>query len=170
MEIESPSDNKAAGDGMGALLAARLIEIGGKSRLHRTSEYADNLQIDFPGPGDQEPVLLLGHFDTVYPLGTLSISMPCHTHDGGLYGPGVLDMKSGIALMMYAIQALQMWHGMLPRPITVFLVSDEEVGRSSSRTKLLRNWRKPPLRVLVLEPAAGHGAVKTARKGVADTR
>ena len=59
----------------------------------------------FPGAEDQEPVLLLGHFDTVYPLGTLS-TMPCHTQDGRLYGPGVLDMKSGIALMMYAIQAL----------------------------------------------------------------
>ena len=166
VEMESPSDNKAAGDGMGALLAARFNEIGGKSRLHRSSEYADNLQIDFPGPGDQEPVLLLGHFDTVYPLGTLS-TMPCHTHDGRLYGPGVLDMKSGIALMMYAIQALQTWHGMLPRPITVFLVSDEEVGSSSSR-KITEKLARASVAVLVLEPAAGHGAVKTARKGVGE--
>jgi glutamate carboxypeptidase len=166
VEVESPSDNKAAGDGMGALLAARFNEIGGRSRLHRTSEYADNLQIDFPGREDQEPVLLLGHFDTVYPLGALS-TMPCHTEDGRLYGPGVLDMKSGIALMMYAIQALQTWHGMLPRPITVFLVSDEEVGSSSSR-KITEKLARASAAVLVLEPAAGHGAVKTARKGVGE--
>jgi glutamate carboxypeptidase len=166
VEVESPSDNKAAGDGMGALLAARFNEIGGRSRLHRTSEYADNLQIDFPGREDQEPVLLLGHFDTVYPLGALS-TMPCHTEDGRLYGPGVLDMKSGIALMMYAIQALQTWHGMLPRPITVFLVSDEEVGSSSSR-KITEELARASAAVLVLEPAAGHGAVKTARKGVGE--
>jgi glutamate carboxypeptidase len=166
VEVESPSDNKAAGDGMGALLAARFNEIGGRSRLHRTSEYADNLQIDFPGREDQEPVLLLGHFDTVYPLGALS-TMPCHTEDGRLYGPGVLDMKSGIALIMYAIQALQTWHGMLPRPITVFLVSDEEVGSSSSR-KITEELARASAAVLVLEPAAGHGAVKTARKGVGE--
>jgi glutamate carboxypeptidase len=166
VEVESPSDNKAAGDGMGTLLAARFNEIGGTSRLHRTSQYADNLQIDFPGREDQEPVLLLGHFDTVYPLGTLG-TMPCHTQDGRLYGPGVLDMKSGIALMMYAIQALQTWHGMLPRPITVFLVSDEEVGSSSSR-KITEKLARASAAVLVLEPAAGHGAVKTARKGVGE--
>jgi glutamate carboxypeptidase len=166
VEVESPSDNKAAGDGMGALLAARFNEIGGTSRLHRTAQYADNLQIDFPGREDQEPVLLLGHFDTVYPLGTLS-TMPCHTEDGRLYGPGVLDMKSGIALMMYAIQALQTWHGILPRPVTVFLVSDEEVGSSSSR-KITEELARASAAVLVLEPAAGQGAVKTARKGVGE--
>jgi glutamate carboxypeptidase len=166
VEVESPSDNKAAGDGMGALLATRFNEIDGRSRLHRTSEYADNLQIDFPGREDQGTVLLLGHFDTVYPLGALS-TMPCHTEDGRLYGPGVLDMKSGIALMMYAIQALQTWHGMLPRPITVFLVSDEEVGSSSSR-KITEKLARASAAVLVLEPAAGHGAVKTARKGVGE--
>ena len=75
---------------------------------------------------------MLGHFDTVYPLGTLA-TMPCRIDGGRLSGPGVLDMKSGITLMWYAIQALQAWHGPLPRPVTVLLVSDEEVGSYSSR-------------------------------------
>jgi glutamate carboxypeptidase len=166
--IESPSDNKASADRMGAFLAGIFEELGGKARLHRTEDYGDNLQIDFAGNDGRKPVLLLGHFDTVYPLGTLA-TMPCRTEDDRLHGPGVLDMKSGIALMFYAIQALQNWHaGGLPRPVTVWLVSDEEVGSSSSR-KITEELARASGAVLVLEPAAGtRGAVKTARKGVGE--
>jgi glutamate carboxypeptidase len=167
VEIESPSDNKLAGDRMGALLAAKFEALGGHARVHRAEDFADNIQIDFPGRDHRKPVLLLGHFDTVYPLGTLA-SMPCQVANGRLRGPGVLDMKSGIALMMYAIEALQSWHGGLPRPVTVFLVSDEEVGSSSSRP-ITEELARESAAVLVLEPAAGaRGAVKTARKGVGD--
>lgn len=167
VEIESPSDNKQAGDRLAAVLAGRFESLGGRARIHRTEEYADNLQIDFPGRDGLKPVLLLGHFDTVYPMGTLA-NMPCRIVDGSLHGPGVLDMKSGIALMMSAIEALKSWHGMLPRPITVFLVSDEEVGSGSSR-KITEDLARQSAGVLVLEPAAGlRGAVKTARKGVGE--
>src|SRR5208337_2825876 len=94
--------------------------------------------------------------------------MPCRTENGRLQGPGVLDMKSGIALMLHAIEALQKWHGGLPRPVTVFLVSDEEVGSHSSR-QITEALAKQSVGVLVLEPAAGlRGAVKTARKGVGE--
>lgn len=152
---------------MGALLAGRFQSIGGEARVHRSEDYADSIQINFPSRTKAKPVLLLGHFDTVYPLGTLA-TMPCHVAAGRLHGPGVLDMKSGIALMLFAIQALQTWHGTLPRPITVFLVSDEEVGSYSSRAITERLARESAA-VLVLEPAAGsRGAVKTARKGVGE--
>ncbi|HYM79235.1 MAG TPA: M20 family metallopeptidase [Candidatus Dormibacteraeota bacterium] len=167
VEIESPSDNKPAADRMGAFLAGAFEAVGGRATLHRAEDFGDNLQIDFPGDTRHKPVLLLGHFDTVYPLGTLA-DMPCRVADGRLHGPGVLDMKSGVALMMYAIEALQAWHGTLPRPVTVFLVSDEEVGSSSSR-KITEALARQSAAVLVLEPAAGlRGAVKTARKGVGD--
>jgi len=167
VEIESPSDNKLAADRMGALLAARFEALGGRARTHRAEDYADNIQIDFPGRDHRKPVLLLGHFDTVYPLGTLA-KMPCHIANGRLHGPGVLDMKSGVALMMSAIEALKTWHAGLPRPVTVFLVSDEEVGSSSSR-QTTEALARESAAVLVLEPAAGtRGAVKTARKGVGD--
>jgi glutamate carboxypeptidase len=164
--IESPSDNKLAADRMGALLAARFEALGGRARVHRAADFADSVQIDFPGREKVEPVLLLGHFDTVYPLGTLA-TMPCHVAGGRLHGPGVLDMKSGIALMLYAIEALQAWGAGLPRPVTVFLVSDEEVGSYSSR-KITEALARESAAVLVLEPAGPRCAVKTARKGVGE--
>ena len=167
VEIESPSDNKLAADRMARFLVDKFRAVGGRARLHSAESFGDNLQVDFAGREKGKPVLLLGHFDTVYPLGTLA-TMPCRAADGKLYGPGVLDMKSGIALMLSVLEALQAWHGGLPRPVTVFLVSDEEVGSSSSR-KITESLAKESAAVLVLEPAAGpHGAVKTARKGVGE--
>jgi glutamate carboxypeptidase len=174
VEIESPSDNKPAVDRVAAFLAPKFEGLGGRTQLHRSNDFGDSLQIDFGGlsrlgSADRQPVLLLGHYDTVYPLGTLA-GMPCKIENGRLRGPGVLDMKSGIALMLHAIEALQAWHGQLPRPVTVFLVSDEEVGSYSSR-KTTEALAKESAGVLVLEPAAGlRGAVKTARKGVGEYR
>ncbi len=171
VEIESPSDNKPAVDRIAAVLAQKFEALGGRTRLHRSADFGDSLQIDFDGdrlaPAKRKPVLLLGHYDTVYPLGTL-VNMPCKIEDGRLLGPGVLDMKSGIALMLHAVAALQAWHGGLPRPVTVFLVSDEEVGSRSSR-KITEALARESAGVLVLEPAAGlRGSVKTARKGVGE--
>jgi glutamate carboxypeptidase len=170
VEIESPSDNKPAVDRIAAFLALKFEALGGRARLHRSNVFGDNLQIDFSAPSasaNRRPVLLLGHYDTVYPLGTLA-NMPCKLENGRLSGPGVFDMKSGIALMLHAIAALQAWHGELPRPVTVFLVSDEEMGSRSSR-KITEALAKDSAGVLVLEPATGlHGAVKTARKGGAE--
>lgn len=166
VEIESPSDDKPAADRMGAFLAKKFAGIGGFPRIHHATDFGDNVQIDFPSRNQVKPVLLLGHFDTVYPLGTLA-SMPCRIADGRMYGPGVLDMKSGVALMLHAIQALEEWHGGLPRPVTVFLVSDEEVGSYSSR-KITEALARESAAVFVLEPAGPRAAVKTARKGVGE--
>jgi glutamate carboxypeptidase len=166
VSIESPSDNKSASDRLGTLIAEKFRTLGGHVTIPPAKDFADNIQIDFPSSTKTKPILLLGHFDTVYPLGTLA-HMPCHLSHGHLHGPGVLDMKSGIVLMLSAIEALQSWHGELPRPVTVFLVSDEEVGSRSSRA-ITESLAKQSAAVLVLEPAAGTGAVKTARKGVGD--
>jgi glutamate carboxypeptidase len=170
VEIESPSDNKPAVDRIAAFLATKFQALGGRTHLHPSNDFGNSLQIDFSSrdtSANRKPVLLLGHYDTVYPLGTLA-GMPCKIENGRLCGPGVLDMKSGIALMLHAIEALQAWHGELPRPVTVFLVSDEEVGSRSSR-KITEALAKESAGVLVLEPAAGlRGAVKTARKGVGE--
>ena len=171
VEIESPSDNKAAVDRVADAVAEKFSRLGGEVRFHRAKEFGSHLQVNFGGKAAR-PVLLLGHYDTVYPLGTLA-TMPCRAVDNKLTGPGVLDMKSGIALMLHALAALQDWRGEdwrggLPRPVSVLLVSDEEVGSDSSRA-ITESLAKKAAAVLVLEPSYGRqGAVKTARKGVGE--
>ena len=168
VENESPSDDKDAVDRLGTLLAGRFEALGGHAKFHRVQEFGDHLQVDFAGARNAKPVLLLGHLDTVYPLGTLA-DMPCRVHDGCLRGPGTFDMKSGIALMLHAIEALRAWHNeLLPRPVTVLLVTDEEVGSDTSRL-ITENLARKSAAVLVLEPSHGPmGAVKTARKGIGE--
>jgi glutamate carboxypeptidase len=168
VETESPSDNKRAVDRLGALLAGRFEGVGGHAKFHRVQNFGDHLQVDFAGASGGKPVLLLGHLDTVYPLGTLA-TMPCRVADGRLWGPGSFDMKSGIAFILRAIEALRTWHqDKLPRPVTILLVSDEEVGSDTSRL-ITENLARKSAAVLVLEPSYGpKGAVKTARKGVGE--
>lgn len=168
VEIESPTQDKQSVDRLGAMLAGRFEKLGGHSMFHRVKDFGDHLQVDFAGKRGGKPILLLGHLDTVYPAGTLS-KMPCRVADGKLYGRGAFDMKSGIAFMLHAIEAIRGWHeDKLPRPVTVLLVSDEEVGSDSSR-HITESVAKRCEAVLVVEPAYGlKGAVKTARKGVAE--
>ena len=167
VEIESPSDNKAAVNRVAEAVAQKFSDLGGKVLVHTAQDFGNHLQVNFAGKAGVKPLLLLGHYDTVYPMGTLA-SMPCRTVGNILTGPGVLDMKSGIALMLHALAALQEWHGTMPRPVTVLLVSDEEVGSNSSRA-ITESLAKKAAAVLVLEPSYGpQGAVKTARKGVGE--
>jgi len=169
VELESPSDIKQSVDRVSTVLASRFGELGGKIKFHPSEKFGKHLQIDFRPRGDRaKPVLLLGHMDTVYPIGTIS-KMPCRVSTGRIWGPGVLDMKAGIALGFHAIEAILAWNdGKLPRPMTLLLVSEEEVGSTSSRP-ITEHLAREASAVLVLEPAYGlHGAVKTARKGVGE--
>ena len=168
VEIESPSDVKQSVDRLGTVLASRFAELGGRIRVHPAEKFGNHLQVDFKGrgPRDQKPVLLLGHMDTVYPIGTIS-KMPCRVIKDRLHGPGVLDMKSGIALALHAMEAMLKWNaGKLPRVMTVLLVSDEEIGSASSRA-ITETLARKSAAVLVLEPAQGL-AVKTSRKGICE--
>ena len=165
VETESPSDNKAAVDKLGAHLAQKFENLGGRTTLHRIEDFGDHVQAEFPGRVGQKPVMLLGHFDTVWPLGTLA-KMPFRIADGRAYGPGVLDMKSGIAMMLHALRALHELEVRDHRPITVLLDTDEEVGSGSSRATI-ESIAKGCEAVLVLEPAQGfQGFLKTSRKGI----
>ena len=165
--IESPSDVKATVDRVSTVLASRFEQLGGKVRVHTAEKFGNHLQVDFSGKSCPKPLLLLGHMDTVYPVGTIS-KMPFRASKGRVWGPGVFDMKAGIALVLHVIEALSQWNDQLPRPITVLLVSDEEVGSTSSR-QITKTLARQSEAVLVLEPAAGRkGAVKTARKGIGE--
>jgi glutamate carboxypeptidase len=161
---ESPTQNKQACDALCSYLAAEFERLGGHVRIHRQRSAGNHLQVIFTGAKGREPVLLLGHFDTVYDMGTLE-TMPWREEKGRLYGPGVFDMKSGIAQMMFALWASREIQGGLPRPVTVLLVSDEEGGSESSRA-LTEKIARQCAAVLVCEPSGPGGALKTARKGV----
>ena len=125
-----------------------------------------------------KPLMLLGHLDTVWPVGTLA-AMPWRQAadaDGRprLWGPGVLDMKAGVCMALTAIAAVQRCGG-LPRPVVLLLNPDEETGSRVSRPHTERIARDCEA-VFVLEPAQGlpgsrdNAACKTARKGVGDYR
>jgi glutamate carboxypeptidase len=168
VEMESPSDNKAAVDLLGKRLAAEFEDAGGKVKFHRIAQAGDHLQAAFPGAGpgklDSRPILLLGHFDTVWPMGTLT-NMPFRVAGGRAFGPGVLDMKAGIVMVLFALRALKT-AGRPHRPVVVLLDTDEEVGSVTSRP-IIEEVAKGCEAVLVLEPAQGpQGSLKTSRKGV----
>ena len=163
VEIESPSDDKAALDRMGALLAEIFERMGSKVTFYPEKEAGNHLKAEFAGAGGK-PVLLLGHFDTVWPMGTLA-NMPFRIQDGRAYGPGVYDMKAGIAMMIFAVRALKE-AGAAHRPVTILLDTDEEVGSTTGRPVIEATARECEA-VLVLEPSQGpQGHLKTSRKGV----
>ncbi len=116
--------------------------------------------------GAVKPLLLLGHLDTVWPVGTLK-TMPCRLSEGRLWGPGTLDMKCGAAMAFAALELLQEAGG-LDREIVLLLNGDEEIGSPASRPLTERLARESSA-VYVLEPAQGL-AVKTARKGTGNWR
>jgi glutamate carboxypeptidase len=167
VEIESPSYDKKAVDILGQALAEEFTRIGAQVSFHKQLQFGDHLQASFKTAGNIPSVLLIGHMDTVWDLGTLK-SMPCRAGDGRIWGPGVLDMKAGIVQMIFALRALRDVHGAPPGNVEVLLVSDEEVGSLSSRT-LTESVARTARVVFVLEPSQGlEGALKTARKGVGD--
>lgn len=161
---ESPTHDKEACDKLCSHLADEFACLGGQIKIHQQRTAGNHLQVNFAGASSRQPLLLLGHFDTVHDLGTLR-TMPWRQHQGRLYGPGVFDMKSGIVQMMFALWALRETGGNLPRPVTVMLVSDEEEGSNSSRA-ITERLAKRCAAVLVCEPSGPGGALKTARKGV----
>ncbi|HTQ56978.1 MAG TPA: M20 family metallopeptidase [Bryobacteraceae bacterium] len=168
VECESPSDDPAAvnrfvdlvGDVAPSFARVKTIP-GGRFGRHVVCEF------DLFGKKPKGQIMALGHSDTVWPLGTLA-SMPFRQKDGRLWGPGVLDMKSGIALFIYAMRILRDLEIPVARKVILQINSDEEVGSESSRALTEKNARRSAA-VLVLEPATGlEGKLKTARKGIGD--
>jgi glutamate carboxypeptidase len=162
VEVESPSEDKAAVDRAGALVAGWVEGMGGKVRRHRQKDFGDVLEMRFgPARSKRGRVLLLGHLDTVWPMGTLA-KMPWREAEGKFWGPGVLDMKAGVVMALEAVSALRELDA--ERPVTLLLVSEEEVGSPVSRA-ITEKVAGECAAALVLEPAQGL-AYKTARKGV----
>jgi glutamate carboxypeptidase len=167
VRCESPSGDKAAVDRFGAMVAAEWRRRGATVKILRQRLRGDHLRVEWPratGRSDGQ-ILVLGHLDTVYPIGTIA-KMPFRVSGGKAWGPGTFDMKGGLVIALAAVDALRAL-GAGPRKRVVFLwTSDEEIGSESSRRVIESEARRSEA-VLVLEPALGReGRLKTERKGV----
>jgi glutamate carboxypeptidase len=175
VSIESPSEDKAAVDRVSRMVAHWFESLGGKTFWHRQKQFGDLLEVRFRAMarrssgnagGRSKPILLLGHLDTVWPMGTLA-KMPFRIAKGKAFGPGVYDMKAGVLMALHAVGML-LERQTLTAPVVVLLNSDEEVGSPVSRA-VTEKIAQECSAVFVLEPAQGpEGAYKTARKGVGD--
>lgn len=166
VECESPSDDAAAVACFTQLIAAEIGPLG-QCRSFGGGSCGPHLRCEFrfAGARRQGRVLLLGHSDTVWPVGTLA-RRRFRQARGRLWGPGVLDMKAGIAVAIEAARLLADLRIPVRRRLVLLLNSDEEIGSPTSRALIEREARSSTA-VLVLEPGTGfEGKLKTARKGV----
>ncbi|MBX6350081.1 MAG: M20 family metallopeptidase [Clostridia bacterium] len=166
--IESPSDDPASLHRFADWLLEEGRAVPGADAALLPDPAGPAVRIALPGEG--RPVLVLAHFDTVWPLGTLA-RRPVRLEDGRLFGPGAYDMKAGLVQALYALRALAELRadgrGDAPRPpVTLLATSDEEVGSHRSR-RLIEEEARRSRAVLVAEPAVGpEGRLKIWRKGV----
>jgi glutamate carboxypeptidase len=168
VRAESPTDAKVAVDRFGRLVAGECRRRGAHVEVLRQKNAGDHLRVPWPAAKPtpaRGQILVLGHLDTVYPLGTLR-TMPFRLSRGRAFGPGTFDMKGGLVIALFAVEALQKLHILPSRPLVFLWTSDEETGSATSRTIIEREARRSEA-VLVLEPAGGpDGKLKTRRKGV----
>jgi glutamate carboxypeptidase len=163
---ETPSRDKSALDGMADLLSNRLKALGATVDRVVNPIGGDHLRSRFfTDAGEASSSgLIIGHYDTVWPLGTTA-ARPFLVQGDKAFGPGSFDMKASLVMVEFAIAAIRKL-GVLPRrPIEVLFTSDEEIGSPTSRA-LIEDVARRCSHVLVVEPALADGGLKTARKGV----
>ena len=167
MSVDSPTSDKAAVDRMGAQVAAEFESAGARVEMIRQIQAGDALRAGFgsgrSGPTDRH-VLLLGHLDTVWPLGEAG-RRPFRIEGGHATGPGVYDMKVGLVLCLLLARAARAGVFEPCGPVVCFLSADEETGSPATRPHLEAEARRCRY-VLGLEPSTPEGGAKTARKGV----
>lgn len=163
---ESPSNAKPSLDRLAHLLQDRFDALGSQASLIPDPAHGYHVLATFPAKkaDASRPALILCHYDTVWPLGTLD-GMPFRVEDGRAYGPGVFDMKASIVMLEFAVRSISALGLDLPRPLVVLLTSDEEIGSPGSRPWIERYAREAE-HALVIEPPSNDGALKTARKGI----
>lgn len=162
---ESPTTDRDAANRCGRLVSALAREQGAEIEWVPSQSCGDHLLARFGG-GSGDQVLLLGHFDTVWPVGQLA-RMPILEVEGRLHGPGIYDMKGGIGIGLLALRALAATGRLEERRVTMLLTADEERGSTTSRG-LIEDEARRSGAVLVLEPGLPGGGVKTGRKGCAE--
>lgn len=166
VEMESPSDVPATQAPIHDFLGEALEDLGFRVTRRRGRSTGGYLLAWPRSPRRRIPAqLLVGHTDTVWPLGTLA-DMPVHEEAGRLHGPGAFDMKAGVTLMVFALRALRELGVELRATPVLLLNSDEEIGSPESG-RAIRRLARRACRAFVPEPSFGpEGLLKTARKGV----
>jgi glutamate carboxypeptidase len=166
VDAESPSGDEAGSKAVVSLLAAAAEAISGVTKIERVASenYGEHLRLRALGDSPKvRPIVILGHTDTVHPRGSFR-QRPWRVEGNRAYGPGVFDMKANCALALEAIRACTEI-GMKPqRPVVLLLTCDEETGSLTGR-QLVEAEARNAHAVLVLEPPASGGRVKTGRKG-----
>ena len=163
VEIESFSEDKAGVDELGRYVGVRLRELGATVEFRRQEDVGDHLVARL-GDGRSQ-VLVLGHLDTIWPPGTLKTS-PFRVERGRAYGPGIFDMKSGIAIAIHALKSLAQSGRLRNRRVTVLLTSDEEIGCGTSRGLIEELARRSEFVLCMEAPLGPDGALKTSRKAL----
>ncbi len=158
---ESPSSDAAAVTALAVWVHARLEASGVPAKLVAFEGRGDGVLARL-GP-EEGGTLLLGHLDTVWPVGALA-TQPFHAGGSLATGPGVFDMKGGIAVLLAVLAAAGEGAFQPARGVSLLLTSDEEIGSGASRERILEEARRRE-RVFVLEPSGDGGAAKVARKG-----
>lgn len=162
---ETPSHDKPRLDAFAEFVAARLRRAGAEVEIIPAVESGNHLRARFnPGQSDAPPALLLCHYDTVWAVGSLA-THPFRVEEGKAYGPGIFDMQSSLMLVEMALRACADLALALPRPVTVLITSDEEIGSVTSRS-LIEDKARGSAYVLVMESPLPGGVLKTSRKGV----
>lgn len=163
VEIESPSYDVERSRAVVLWVENEARKIGLDLEIEKIAAdgYGEHLIIRV-FPGEARPVLLLGHTDTVHPVGT-KLANPTRIEGDKFYGCGIFDMKANVVLMLEALRFFAETGTQPPRPITIFLSCDEEIGSFTGRPLIEREAANAEA-CFVLEPSAG-GRVKTGRKG-----
>ena len=162
VECESPSDSPSGIHRLMNLLHESINDIA-VSQLTPAGAFLCKFRL--PGRQKKGCLLALGHADTVWPIGTLA-TMPFRRARGRLWGPGVLDMKAGLAFFVFAMRALVELDIPVPNQVVLLVNPDEETGSRNSRAGTETVARQSNA-ILVLEPGTGlEGKAKTARKGI----
>lgn len=167
VNFETPTRDKTHVDKMGTFLEDQFRALGASSvtRIPQV-EVGDLLLAKWNETAPGKPIMFLIHIDTVWPLGTLAERPPTIDDQDRLFGPGAIDMKGGITVVLSALKGLKERGEMPERPIWVLMTTDEEVGSVYSKPTILEYAQQAGL-VLVMEPATIDEALKTQRKGVA---
>lgn len=161
---ETPSHDKPRLDAFADLLTRRLAAAGASVEILVQPTRGNHVRGQFiHGNATEKPALVLCHYDTVWPVGSL-MTHPFRIEDGKAYGPGIFDMQSSLALVEYALHGVRDLNIHLPRPIVLLITSDEEIGSGSSRA-LIEEEARQAAYVLVMESPLPGGALKTRRKG-----